>query len=69
HDFTNKGSSSISKLANSGAYVTVYYNSSTTTYNAPSSAGSLWSVFTFTTGGGLVEVGTMSDQTNPANVY
>ena len=53
----------------SGATVTVYYNSTTTTYNAPSSAGSLWSVFTFTTGGGLVEVGTMSDQTNPANVY
>ncbi|MBC8258701.1 MAG: Ig-like domain-containing protein [SAR324 cluster bacterium] len=69
HDYTNKASSSISKLANSGASVKVYYNSTITTYNAPNSAGTLWRVFTFTTSGGLVEVGTMSYQTTPADVY
>ena len=69
HDFSDKALTSPDNISKSGATVTVYYNSTTTTYNAPSSAGSLWSVFTFTTGGGLVEVGTMSDQTNPANVY
>jgi hypothetical protein len=69
HDFSNRVSASISKLANSGATVKVYYNSTTTTYNAPSSAGTLWTVFTFTTSGGLVEVGTTSYQTTAANVY
>ena len=69
HDFSDMALTSPDNISKSGATVTVYYNSTTTTYNAPSSAGSLWSVFTFTTGGGLVEVGTMSDQTNPANVY
>ena len=69
HDFSDMALTSPDNISKSGATVTVYYNSTTTTYNAPSSAGSLWSVFTFTTGGGLVEVGTMSDQTNPAKVY
>ena len=69
HDYTNRESSSISKLANSGATVKVYYNSTTTTYNAPSSAGTLWTVFTFTTSGGLVEVGTMSYQSAEASIY
>ena len=69
HDFLDKALTSPDNISKSGATVTVYYNSTTTTYNAPSSAGSLWSVFAFTTDGGLVEVGTTSDQTNPANVY
>ena len=41
HDFSNRASNSISKLATSGATVTVYYNNNTTIYNAPSSAGTL----------------------------
>jgi len=69
HDFDNSDNASISKLANSGATVKVYYNSTTTTYNPPSTAGTLWTVFTFTTSGGLVEVGTTSYQTTAANVY
>ena len=69
HDYTNKANASISKLANSGASVKVYYNSTTTTYNVPNNAGTLWTVFTFTSSGGLVEVGTMSDQSSASSVY
>ena len=69
HDFTNRASNSISKIASSGATVTVYYNNTTTTYNAPSAPGTLWEVFTFTTSGGLVEVGTMSYKSDAAEVY
>ena len=69
HDYTNKANASISKLANSGASVKVYYNSTTTTYNVPNNAGTLWTVFTFTSSGGLVEVGTMSYQSAEASIY
>ena len=69
HDFSNRASSSISKLATSGATVTVYYNNKTTTYNAPSTPGTLWKVFTFTTSGGLVEVGTMSYESAETDIY
>ena len=73
HDYTNgynKDNASSTKLANSGASVTVYYKSSTPTiYNPPNSAGTHWTVFTFTTGGGLVEVGSMKHTKNPGDVY
>ena len=73
HDYTNgynKDNASSTKLANSGASVTVYYKSSTPTiYNPPNSAGTHWTVFTFTIGGGLVEVGSMKHTNNPADVY
>ena len=73
HDFTNgytKDNASSTKLANSGASVTVYYKSSTPTiYNPPNSAGTHWTVFTFTTGGGLVEVGSMKHTRLPNDVY
>jgi hypothetical protein len=69
HDYSNKGNASISKLANSGASVKVYYNSTTTTYNVPNNAGTLWTVFTFTSSGGLVEDGTMSYQSAEASIY
>ena len=69
HDFTYRGVTGPDNISKSGATVKVYYNSTTTTYNAPNSAGSLWSVFSFTSSGGLVEVGTMSDQSSEANVY
>ena len=73
HDYTNgynKDNASSTKLANSGASVTVYYKSSTPTiYNPPNSAGTHWTVFTFTTGGLLVEVGSMKHTKNPGDVY
>ena len=74
-DFDNgetANNSSSTKLANSGASVTIYYNAlsnNPTVYNVPNSAGTLWTVFTFTTSGGLIEVGTMSNQTTPASIY
>jgi hypothetical protein len=72
HDFTNgytKDNASSTKLANSGASVTVYYKNKPTTYNPPNSAGTHWTVFTFTTGGGLVEVGSMKHTRLPNDVY
>ena len=69
HDYTNKSNSSSTKLAQSGASVNVYYNNTTTTYNVPNSAGTLWRVFTFTTSGGLSATDTMTHQSNPGSVY
>ena len=72
HDYTNgynKDNASSTKLANSGASVTVYYKNKPTTYNPPNSAGTHWTVFTFTTGGGLVEVGSMKHTRLPNDVY
>jgi hypothetical protein len=60
---------SSTKLSTSKALVKVYYNNTTTTYSVPQdAAGTLWTVFTFTTSGGLVEVGTMGHQTNDGNI-
>jgi hypothetical protein len=59
-------------LQQSGATVTIYYNAlsnNPTVYNVPNSAGTLWTVFTFTTSVGLTEVGTMSYQKLSAGVY
>jgi uncharacterized protein YfaP (DUF2135 family) len=69
HDFTNKSNSSSTKLAQSGASVNVHYNNTTTTYNVPNSAGTLWRVFTFTTSGGLSATNTMTHQSTPGSVY
>ena len=69
HDYKYRTVTSPDNISKSGATVKVYYNSTTTTYNAPNSAGSLWSVFTFTSSGGLVEVGTMSDQSSASSIY
>jgi hypothetical protein len=60
---------SSTKLSTSKALVKVYYNNTTTTYSVPQdAAGTLWTVFTFTTSGGLVEVGTMGHQTNDGTI-
>ena len=69
HDWSNKGNSSSTKLAQSGASVNVYYNNTTTTYNVLNSAGTLWRVFTFTTSGGLSATNTMTNQSTSSNVY
>jgi len=69
HDFSNKNDNSSTKLADSGATVTVYYNNTSTKYTVPSGAGTVWRVFTFTESGGLTKVGTMDTATSQNNVY
>jgi len=73
HDYTNgysKDNASSTKLTNSSATVSVYYKSSTPTiYYPPKGAGTHWTVFTFTIGGGLVPVGSMKHTKNPGDVY
>ena len=69
HDFTNRGTSSSTKLAQSGASVNVYHNNTTTTYNVPNSAGTLWRAFTFTTSGGLSATNTITSESDYLNVY
>ena len=69
HDYTNSSNSSSTKLAQSEASVNVYYNNTTTTYNVPNSAGTLWRAFTFTTSGGLSATNTMTHQSTPGSVY
>jgi len=69
HDFTNADNASSTKLANSGATVTVYYNNAGTKYTVPSGAGNLWRVFTFTESGGLTKVGTMTNEDTYTDVY
>ena len=61
HDYENRGNSSSIKLGNSGAFVTVYYNNTTTIYSVPSGVGNLWRVFTFTVSGGQTLVNTMTN--------
>ena len=73
HDYTNgfnHDNASSDNLTNSSATVSVYYKSSTPTiYTPPKGVGTHWTVFTFTIGGGLVEVGSMKHTNEPADVY
>ena len=47
HDYSNRASTSTTKLAESGTTVTVYYgDTEPRTYNVPNSVGTLWTVFT-----------------------
>ena len=68
HDFSNKGLTAPDNLSKSGATVIVYYNDTTTTYNVPNSAGSLWTVFTFDSSSGFTAVNGMSDQLSASNI-
>ena len=69
HDFHNKNNPSYTKLAESGATVTVYYNNSSTKYTVPSGVGNVWKVFTFTASGGLTKVGTLDNASNEDDVF
>ncbi len=73
HDFTNRGvtasDNASTKLADSGAIVTVYYNNTATKYTVPSLAGNVWRVFTFTESGGLTKVGTFTNAAREEDVY
>ena len=68
-DYDNAGNASSTVLSTSGASVKVYYNNTTTTYNVPNSAGTLWRAFTFTTSGGLSATNTMTHQSSAGSVY
>ena len=69
HDFTNRGTSSSTKLATSGASVKVYYNDTTTTFSVPNLAGNLWGVFTFdNSSGSFTASDNMSAQSTLANI-
>ena len=68
HDFSNKGLTAPDNLSKSGATVIVYYNDTTTTYNVPNSAGSLWTVFTFDSSSGFTAVNGMNDQSSASNI-
>ena len=69
HDFTNRGTSSSTKLATSGASVKVFYNDNTTTFSVPNLAGNLWGVFTFDNSSGSFTVSdNMSAQSTLANI-
>ena len=75
HNYGDRAGDTDAKKTNlqkSGAFVTIYYNAlsnNPTVYNVQKGGGNLWTVFTFTTSGGLTEVGTMSYQTTPASIY
>ena len=69
HDYENKGDNSSTKLAESGATVTVYYNNSSTKYTVPSGVGNVWKVFTFTASGGLTKVGTFDNASDEDDVF
>ena len=69
HDYTNRASTTSTKLKLSGATVSLYYNDTTTIYNVPNSTGNLWRVFTFTTSGGINAAGTMSNESTTLNIY
>jgi len=73
HDYTNKGISASdnasTKLSDSGAIVTVYYNNTATKYTVPNGQGNVWRVFTFTESGGLTKVGTFTNAARQADVY
>ena len=69
HDYTNRNNTTSTNLALSGTSVSVYYNNTTTSFSVPNSSGNLWRVFSFTSSGGIREVGTMSNESTPASIY
>lgn len=72
HDYTNKNSYNSTALANSGAYIEVYYGDSSialATYNVPSGEGTVWAVFQFNSNTGTITpINQMSYQTYPSSV-
>ena len=72
HDYTNRHSSNSTALANSGAYVEVYYGDSPialATYNVPSEIGTVWAVFQFDSNTGtIISLNQMSSVSSPDSV-
>jgi hypothetical protein len=68
HDFTNRSSSSSSGLANSGAQVRVYRGATLAqTFNVPSGAGTLWTVFEMT-GTAITPINTLTYEDSAGSV-
>jgi uncharacterized protein YjdB len=68
HDYSNRGSSSSTAMANSGAKVEVYRGAvRIAQYFVPSGVGTLWTVFELNNGV-LTPINAMSNQSNPAAV-
>jgi hypothetical protein len=68
HDYTNRGSTNSTALANSGAQVRVYRGASLVqTFNVPSGGGTLWTVFELT-GSAITPINAMSYQQPPGLV-
>jgi hypothetical protein len=68
HDYSNRGSTSSSVLANSGAQVRVFRGANlVATFNVPAGAGTLWTVFELT-GTGIVPINTMSYESDSSAV-
>lgn len=72
HDYTNRSSSNSTALANSGAYIEVYYGDSSialATYNVPSGDGTVWTVFQFNSNTGTITpINEMSYEGSPGSV-
>jgi len=68
HDYSNRSSTASAELANSGAQVRVYREGTLTrTFNVPSGAGTLWTVFELN-GSTITPVNTMSYESSPVDV-
>jgi len=68
HNYTRKGDTNNSKLAESEATVQVFYNDNSTTFNVPNSAGNLWTVFDFDNSSGFNALNTIADESEAKEV-
>lgn len=72
HDYTNRGSTSSTALANSGAYIQVFKgtsNSAIYTFNVPNAQGTLWKVFEYDSATSAVTpINTMLYESDPGYV-
>ena len=68
HNYTRKGNTNNSKLAESEATVQVFYNDNLTTFYVPNSAGNLWTVFDFDNSSVFNTLNTIADESDPKKV-
>ena len=68
HNFSRKGNTNNSKLAESEATVQVFYNDNSNTFYLPNSAGNLWTVFDFDNSSGFNSLNTIADESDPKKV-
>ena len=68
HNFSRKGNTNNSKLAESEATVQVFYDNNSTIFYVPSSAGNLWTVFDFDNSSGFNPLNTVADESDPKKV-
>ena len=68
HNFSRRGNTNNSKLAESEATVQVFYNDNSNTFYLPNSAGNLWTVFDFDNSSGFNSLNTTADESDPKKV-